>query len=566
MFSLLRLSLILIMKKIISFIYLIYFWGCTLVQAQLPTSVQIQDVNFFNAILQTGRVKNNAGVAVNCSTCVLNYPNRVLSLQLLHNLNITEIDISNSTISDLSVKLDSFLLPPSNNPIIVQLKKFNCKNNLISVLPNLNDSLTDLDCSNNPIYCLPILPPKLQNLDVSNTFISCLPNYNAYIRSNNQPLPLCNTQGNLACTSMYSSGSSETFPNTEVRKIISGYTLDLPFTTTVADIINFQTVVYEKNPPQKDTLSILGGDVILGTPAQLNTLYTNPSPIKKWEGYVPYDTNYLSDSIRKAIHYFNIRAGIMGVRISFVPKMATDIDYITFVHIPNNYASYVGKIGGNQPIYVDFNGLSGKILHEMTHALGLYHEHQRFIPPPLPPVNININNIRSEFLDVFCPIKMIQVTPYDYNSVMHYACHSFSILPPLDGVNLNNTKNTIEIPPNIPNIEMGQRSDYTFYDILDINQIYPDGIIEVVQAPSNTKTYMFQSFSISPPYTVSWSTAYLEPIWGYNISIQSSTPSLVIVNVPYPNIAPRAARGFIVATVTFANGTQKKYYKYVYRN
>ena len=38
------------------------------------------------------------------------------------------------------------------------------------------------------------------------------------------------------------------------------------------------------------------------------------------------------------------------------------------------------------------------------------------------------------------------------------------------------------------------------------------------------------------------------------------------ITAPFPAGAPRAARGFVIATVTFANGQQKKFYKYVYRN
>ena len=63
---------------------------------------------------------------------------------------------------------------------------------------------------------------------------------------------------------------------------------------------------------------------------------------------------------------------------------------------------------------------TGTILHEILHALGVYHEHTR--PDRDSFVTINYNNIQSGYESNFDKKVGTNVynTPYDYGSVMHY--------------------------------------------------------------------------------------------------------------------------------------------------
>ena len=448
------------------------------------------------------------------------------------------------------------------------LTALNCSNNEIEHLPKLSNNLKILSCKNNQLFCLPNIPTSITTLNINNNFITCLPNYTANITEANTGLPLCN-ENNPQCSPLSTSGESESFPPTSIRKIVHD-TLYLPFTSPAIDIIDYEIAVYNKTPTQKDTLVIFGCDVVLGKPQQINTLYSIASPITTWEGKIPYNPVGISDSIRRAIQYFNVRAGLMGLRIAFVPKQPTDIDFVTFRHSPGRFASYVGKIGGEQYIWADTAGFTGKILHEMTHTLGMYHEHQRDSAQFY--VNIQTQYIRTAFADAFCRIKDIQTTPYDYNSLMHYICFAFSKFSPFDGVNLNVTHNTILPTQAMNDAEMGQRSDYTDYDIADINQLYPDGLVGGIGF-SGTGIFrlLIDTTNVA---SIAWSVYNTEPLVfagnTYNIDVTATnvngSMTKAAITTPFPAGAPRAARGFVVATVTFTNGQQKKFYKYVYRN
>uniref|UniRef100_A0A8C6WKI9 Metalloendopeptidase n=1 Tax=Neogobius melanostomus TaxID=47308 RepID=A0A8C6WKI9_9GOBI len=54
----------------------------------------------------------------------------------------------------------------------------------------------------------------------------------------------------------------------------------------------------------------------------------------------------------------------------------TEMDYLFFKN-SEGCASYVGCIGGMQPVYMGSLCLVGNIVHEILHALGFFHEHTR---------------------------------------------------------------------------------------------------------------------------------------------------------------------------------------------
>ena len=83
--------------------------------------------------------------------------------------------------------------------------------------------------------------------------------------------------------------------------------------------------------------------------------------------------------------------------ISFV-KHENEPDYIEFDFTKSYSRSHVGRIGGKQEIYLTKDVRAFKVAHEVMHALGFWHEHQR--PDRDGHIEILENNIFSAVRDL----------------------------------------------------------------------------------------------------------------------------------------------------------------------
>lgn len=105
--------------------------------------------------------------------------------------------------------------------------------------------------------------------------------------------------------------------------------------------------------------------------------------------------------------------------MKFWPR-SSQPNYIHFVTIAGdvNY-SYIGKIGGKQEIQISETGYLGNIIHEIGHALGLFHEHSR--PDRDNYIRVLYENIKPQFHYAYdiepsagvskiyycCPVKLL---------------------------------------------------------------------------------------------------------------------------------------------------------------
>ncbi|KAH3800044.1 hypothetical protein DPMN_153669 [Dreissena polymorpha] len=105
------------------------------------------------------------------------------------------------------------------------------------------------------------------------------------------------------------------------------------------------------------------------------------------------------------------------------------------------------------------------ILHELGHAIGLYHEHSR--PDRDKFVFVHYNNITknmSHEFDKIDPREYVNFNkPYDYRSIMHYSKRAFAANP--NGITLET------IDEDYADI-IGKATVLSFYDVMLVNAMY----------------------------------------------------------------------------------------------
>ncbi|XP_069036958.1 hatching enzyme 1.2-like [Lepisosteus oculatus] len=147
--------------------------------------------------------------------------------------------------------------------------------------------------------------------------------------------------------------------------------------------------------------------------------------------------------------------------IVFTPR-SRERDYLNFRSLDGCWSS-LGRTGGQQDISLSRTGCVQKniISHEMMHALGFIHEHNRGDRDRY--IKVLWDNITPGFESDF--VKRVTNnlgTPYDYDSILHYKSGFFA--------KHSGLKTLVPIPDS--NRKIGQSSWLTKTDILKINRLY----------------------------------------------------------------------------------------------
>ncbi len=245
-----------------------------------------------------------------------------------------------------------------------------------------------------------------------------------------------------------------------------------------------------------DGIAVWEGDILLGRPEELEPVRKDgersaggvSNLFYRWpNGIMPYTVDAAianTARITDAVNHWNTK---LAGHVKLVAR-TTENSYVTFkLAAPGTCSSYVGayKYAG-QPINIGDYCSTGNVIHEIGHALGLYHEHTRSDRDTY--VQILNENVQSTATVNFNLVSSsYNPGAYDYNSIMHYGTHAFSA----------NGSPTIVTKP--AGISIGQREGLSSGDVAGIKSMYPAAVVAPTPVPpAVTQTAVRVSVNSNP--------------------------------------------------------------------
>ncbi|MEN0059961.1 MAG: M12 family metallopeptidase [Bdellovibrio sp.] len=177
----------------------------------------------------------------------------------------------------------------------------------------------------------------------------------------------------------------------------------------------------------EEGLAIINEDIVVGVPegGRLEGR-VQLEEIRLWpQGIVPFHIQADLDQKERVIEAL---AFFSDTPIQFVPYEGQE-DVLVFESAKGGCRSYLGKVGGKQPVWISPGCSSRDIAHEIMHALGFIHEQNRSDRDAhVEIVWRNIQKGSEHNFEIFPAslMKVSGVTPFDFESIMLYQSTVFS--------------------------------------------------------------------------------------------------------------------------------------------
>uniref|UniRef100_A0A803K227 Metalloendopeptidase n=1 Tax=Xenopus tropicalis TaxID=8364 RepID=A0A803K227_XENTR len=317
--------------------------------------------------------------------------------------------------------------------------------------------------------------------------------------------------------------------------------------------------LYEVN---KDALPFTGKYIVSNLDIALKlgkSANTCPKGICLWpkssDGLVriPYVISSDYSSYSNALFQASFKGFADTTCIRLVPR-TSETDYLSFESL-NGCWSPIGRTGGAQTVSVQQSGCmwTSIIEHEIIHSLGLHHEHVRSDRDKY--VSVQWNNISPGNTGNFqmTDTNNMNLTKYDYNSLMHYSSTAFSIN--------GNLPTLIAVPDS--SVSFGNAFMMSDLDIKKLNTLYkceqpkPNVISQLKQIltttarpttttprattpkTTTTTTSTTPATTTMKPTTTTQSTTTVTTTTKNGCGGMLSGPSGVITSPNYPNNYPK---------------------------
>ena len=248
---------------------------------------------------------------------------------------------------------------------------------------------------------------------------------------------------------------------------------------------------------------VLGGDIIV--PESQLTFVAPPEAVGaqtesvgrtsgRWANNTVYYT-IASDLTNRARVTDAIAHWEANTNLKFIQR-TTQADYITF-RSGSGCSSSLGRVGGQQFINLATGCSTGNTIHEIGHAVGLYHEHTRADRDNY--VNVNFDNIQSNAVYNFYTYEQLgydgkdYTSTLDFGSVMMYGSYYFAV---------NSSVPTITRKDgSVFNV---QRNGLSSADINGVEQMYPASGGESTVTYENGNWYTVEGLRVYRYYNTWW--------------------------------------------------------------